>query len=163
MLSEKLTQELCDQVRFEYYSAYLYLGLSAQLDRMSYYGMSSWLRLQATEEVTHGSKIFDYLLRRDKPVELGPIDQPPMNFASPLKAFEAALAHEQKVSVRIDKLAQQAEADHDYMTGSFLEWFLDEQVEEERTVRQIADRLKLAGDSVQSLFMIDADLAKRNA
>ncbi len=158
MLSERLVKALCEQTTAEFHSAYLYLGLSAALEKLDYTGMAAWLRAHASEELVHGEKLYDYLLKRDAAIALGTIPAPPVQVNNPFDAFKAAYAHEQGQTKRLNALAKIASEENDFTTLSMLNWFLDEQVEEEDLVRRIVDRLNLADNEVSNLFLIDESL-----
>jgi ferritin len=161
MLSKKMQEALNGQINAEYYSAYLYLSMSAHCERINLKGFAHWFRIQVEEETAHVMKFFDYVVDRGGEVLLMPVEGPPTKWASPLAAFEAALAHEQHITGRIGKLVDLAIAESDHITNALLQWFLNEQVEEEATADQIVHQLKLAGDEPSALFMIDRELAAR--
>jgi ferritin len=162
-LTKEIAQALNDQINLELASAYAYLGMSAYFEHEGYTGFAAWMRLQGREENGHADRFFKYLLDRDGKVELQAIEKPRIHFKSPLEAFEASLAHEEKVSASINRVYELAAAHKDYATQSFLKWFLDEQVEEEKTVTEIINRLKLVGDSAGGLMQLDAEGGRRAA
>lgn len=157
----KVHEALNEQMRNEFYAAYLYLGMVAYFDERHLDGFASWMRLQNAEEIAHAMKLFDHLTDIGGKVVLQAIDQPPSEFASPLAVMEAALEHEQHVTRKIHKLYALAVAENDYATQVLLQWFVTEQVEEEKTVGDIVGRLRLAGDSPEALLLIDRELASR--
>lgn len=161
MLSQKMEKALNDQVNAEFYSSYLYLAMSAWFTEQNLTGMARWMSLQAQEEWAHGMKIFNFILERGGSVALGAIDEPPAEFESPLAIFEAAYAHEQKVTKLINDLADTADAENDKATGIMLQWFISEQVEEEASAEEIVEKLKLIKDSPNALFMMDSVLGRR--
>jgi ferritin len=161
MLSKKMQDALNSQINAEYFSAYLYLSMAAHFERVNLKGISHWFRIQVQEETMHATKFFDYVLDRGCPVTLATIQGPPTTWESPLAAFEAALAHEQGITARIGKLADLALAESDHATNALLQWFINEQVEEEATADQIVHELRLAGDAPAALFMIDRELGAR--
>jgi ferritin len=160
-LSDKLQKALNDQINLEFASAYAYLGMAAYFDHTAFSGFAQWMRLQGKEELGHASKFYDYVVDRGGKVGLLAIDQPKCEYAAPLDAFQTSLAHEQKVSKSICHLYELAMAEKDYPTLSFLKWFLDEQVEEEKTVSDLVQKLKLVGDNHNGLYQIDQLAAKR--
>jgi ferritin len=162
-LTPKLEHALNDQINLEFASFYAYLAMAAHFEHTPYSGMAQWMRLQSEEEFGHAKKFFDYLVRRGGKVKLQPIGQPELDFAAPIDAFRASLAHEQKVSKAICALYELASAERDYPTHSFLEWFLDEQVEEEKLVGDFIAKLELIGDNRNGLFHMDKLAAKRVA
>ncbi|NIP44838.1 MAG: ferritin [candidate division Zixibacteria bacterium] len=163
MLSSNMKKALNDQINAELYSAYLYLSMAAYFEDTNLPGMAGWMKAQAQEEVGHAMKFYGYVFDRDSKVELKAIDGPKTKWASPLAAFEDAYKHEQKVTGLIHKLVDLANKEKDHATRSFLNWFVDEQVEEEASTKMIADRLKVIGDSKPGLFMLDRELAGRGS
>ena len=163
MISEKMVDALNDQVNKEMFSSYLYLSMSAYFDGKNLAGMSQWMKLQAQEEYDHAMKFYDYILRVGGTVKLGAIDAPQNKWDSPLQIFEDSLDHERFISKSIHDLMDLAILESDHPTKSFLQWFVDEQVEEEDTVQQIVDSFKMFGDSKGGLFMFDRELGSRAA
>jgi len=160
-LSAKLEKALNDQLNLELASSYAYLGMAAWLASTPFTGFAKWMQLQSKEEVEHAEKFFEYLNDRGGKVVLQAIPQPKSKYASPLEVFEASLGHEQKVSASICKLYEAALAEKDYPTMSFLKWFLDEQVEEEKNVSEVLAQLKLIGENTNGLFHLDKIAGKR--
>jgi len=163
MISQSLADALNDQLKQELYSSYLYLSMSAFCDNQSLTGFAHWLRLQADEEREHAMKFFDFIQDRDGRAVLQAIPQPPREFGSPVNLFEQVLAHEQEVTSLIEQLYRKAVAEQDHATQIFLQWFITEQVEEEKTASQLLDTLKLAGDNKVALLMLDRELGARSA
>lgn len=161
MLSQTLHDAINEQINYELYSAYIYLAMAAYYDSITRPGFAHWMRVQAQEEVEHAMKFYTYIYDRGGKVALQAIEQPPADFRSELDAFEKALAHERKVTARINDLYAQAVKDNDYASQSFLRWFVDEQVQEERDASQIVEMLKMIGDSKNGLFMLDHELGER--
>ncbi|SIR50415.1 ferritin [Halanaerobium kushneri] len=161
MLKENVEKALNKQINAELYSAYLYQSMAAYFEDKSLAGFARWMDLQAEEEMIHARKIYDFVNERGGRVILEGIDKPKSDWDSNLEVFEDSLAHEQKVTAMINDLVALADQENDYATHSFLQWFVDEQVEEEDSVGEIVDKLKLVGDSAQSLFMMDDKLAAR--
>lgn len=161
MLSEKMNQALNDQIKWELYSGYLYLSMSAHLSHMGLSGFSSWMRYQAQEELLHGMKFYDYLNERGGKVELQQVEAPQSSWNTALEIFEQALEHEQLVTKRINDLVDVAMAERDHATNIFLQWFVTEQVEEEDNVGDIVNKLRLVGDGGNGLFMMDKELSLR--
>jgi ferritin len=162
MLKPTVQQALNDQVQKEFHSAYIYLSMAAYFEAENLPGAAHWMRDQAGEEQGHAMKLFDFIIDRGGRVTLQAIDAPPAAFASPLAVFQAAYAHEQKVTQSIHDLYALAIAEGDYPTQVMLQWFIDEQVEEEKTASAIAAQLQMVGDSPAALFMIDRRLAARS-
>ena len=162
MLNPAVEQALNDQIQKEFHSAYIYLSMSAYFEAGNLPGAAHWMRHQAEEEQEHAMKIFDFVHDRGGRVALQAIGQPPADFASPLAVFEAAYAHEQKVTKSIHDLYALAVKEGDYPTQVMLQWFIDEQVEEEKNASAIVAQLHMVGDSPAALFMIDRQLAARS-
>jgi len=162
-VSDAIQQAINDQIQKEFASAYLYLAMSAYFESLSLEGFAQWMRAQAQEEVVHGMKLFDHLHERGGRVRLGAVEQPQSDFDSPLAAFEMAAAHEAIVTKSIHTLFALAEGEHDYASQGILQWFSDEQVEEEATANTIVDRLRMIGDNPAALFIMDKELSGRSA
>ena len=160
-LSAKLEKSLNDQINLELSSAYAYLGMVAYFERTPFTGFGAWMRVQSGEEVGHASRFFKYIVERGGKVTLGAIAEPKCEYKSPLDVFKASLAHEQRVSAAICAIYEQAAGEKDYPTLSFLKWFLDEQVEEERNVSEILAKLELAGDNRGALYQLDKQAGRR--
>ena len=161
MLTKKMESALNTQINEEFWAAYLYLSMSAYFTAEGLPGFANWMHVQAQEEVTHAMKIYNYVLERDGRVTLEPVKAVATSWDSPLAVFEASLAHEQKVTAMIDKLVEVATEEKDHATRSMLQWFVDEQVEEEANAKAIIDSLKLIGDNGYGLYSVDKDLASR--
>ena len=161
MLSEKLTKALSDQVNLEYYSAYLYLAMSAAADGLGLKGSANWLFVQAQEEIAHGTYIYKYILDRGAAPLFAEIGKPPAAFSGINQIFEMGLAHEQMVTKSINAIATLAMKESDHACYQFLMWFVDEQVEEEASTTDILDKLSLIGDNKGLLLTLDYELATR--
>jgi len=161
MLSKNMVDALSAQVNAEYYSAYLYLSMSAAAGTAGLKGAANWLFVQAKEETSHGTRIYKYLLERGAAPSFAGIDEPPSSFSSINDIFEKVLAHEQLVSERINAIATLAMQELDHATYQFILWFVEEQIEEEASVNEILDKLRLLSDSKGSLFAIDTELGAR--
>ena len=161
MINEKVKETLNEQINKEFYSAYLYLAMSAHFDDMGLYGFANWTKVQAREEVDHGMIIFNYLIDRDCKIKLKQIDYPENEFGSPLQVFEKILEHEKYVTSLIDCIAYTSSEECDLATRNFINWYLQEQVEEEKNATDIITRLKLFGEEKTSLYLMDNELAKR--
>lgn len=149
------------QINAELYSSYLYLAMSADFASQNLMGFASWMRVQAQEELVHAMKMFDYVDQRGGRVMLEAIESPPTEWESPLAAFEAAYAHEQKVTARISELVELAVQQKDRGTENMLQWFVAEQVEEESSADAVVQQLRLVADAPGGLFMLDRELAQR--
>jgi ferritin len=162
MLGKKLQDLMNNQIQAEFYSAQLYLSMSAYSESETFRGFASWLKVQYEEETSHGMKFLHYILEQNGAVELKAIDAPPVKFGSMLKMFEEVLAHEKKVTAMINNLYEVALKEKDYASQIFLQWFINEQVEEEANATQIVAQLKLIGDkSIGGLFQMDHALGHR--
>lgn len=161
MISQAVQDAINEQIKHELYSAYLYLSMSAYAQSIPMPGLAHWTRLQSTEEVAHAMKLFDYVIDRGGRVTLRAIDQPPGEFRSPLDVAEQTLRHEQKVTGLIRQLYEAAAHENDYATQVELQWFISEQVEEERNAEDLLAKLKMVGDHPGALFMLDKELGAR--
>lgn len=161
MLTRKMEDALNAQINAEFWSAYLYLSMSAYFTGEDLPGFAHWMNIQYQEETAHAMKLFNYIIERDGKVELKPIDAVPAKWSSPLNAFEDALKHEQKVTQMINNLTDIAINEKDHATRSMLQWFIDEQVEEEASAKQLIGSLKLIKDNGFGLYSIDKDLSTR--
>jgi len=161
MMSAKLIEGFSAQVMREYYSGYFYLQMAAWCDSNALSGMSAWFRVQAQEEMCHGLMFYNYLLERNANIKLAAIPAPPSEFSSGTDVFQKGLEHEYTVTASINALMDQAIADNDHASRSFLNWFVDEQVEEESNFSKVVDQLKLFGSDPKSLLMIDKELGTR--
>ena len=161
MISEKMQDAMNAQINAELYSSYLYLSMAAYFEDTSLEGMANWMRCQAQEEIVHAMKFFRYINERGGTVTLTAIDGPETSWESPLAVYEQAYAHEQKVTGLINDLVSLAEELRDRADLSFLQWFVDEQVEEEDSARTVVDKLKLFGAAPQALYMLDRELGLR--
>jgi len=161
-MNEKLQTLLNTQVINEHGAALVYTQLAYEMDDLSFPGMRDWFYAQAEEERTHAQKFADHLLDRGYRVELGDIPVPSIKAATPLDAFEAAYAHEQKVSGQIREIARLADEVQDLDSRALVNWFLNEQIEEEDTVSEIIDQIKLVGNDGSGLLRIDARLGSRD-
>ena len=161
MISASMQKAVNDQINKELYSAYLYLSMSAWCESQNLPGAAKWLRQQAREEVAHGMKFFDFLNDREGRVTLGAIEKPGADFASPREIFEQALAHERKVTESIHKLYALATGENDIASLPLLQWFVSEQIEEEKNAGQIVERMKRAGSEGAALLFLDRQLGER--
>lgn len=161
MLKEKMLNAINEQINAEQYSALLYLSMSAYFDNMGLQGFSNWMYVQYQEELTHANKFFKYVCERGGKVELKTIKQMPTEFDGVIDVVEKTLEHEQLVTSLINNLMDIAVAESDHATQSFLNWFVDEQVEEEANVMEILDTLKLINGQGNGIFMLDRELRQR--
>jgi ferritin len=162
-LDKSLQDAMNEQLKNELYSAYVYLSMSAYYDSINLPGFAHWMRVQAQEEVNHAMKFYEFITDRGGRVVLKAIDQPPVEFQSPLDAFQRALEHEQRVTAMIHDLYALAVQQGDYASQVFLHWFVEEQVEEEKSASQIVETLKMVGEHGPALVMLDKALGEREA
>ncbi len=160
-LSAKVETALNNQLNLELLSAYAYLGMAAYFQQTPFTGFCQWMELQSQEELGHAHKFFNYIAERGGKVKLQAIPEPKCGYKSVLQVFETSLGHEQKVSASICEIYELALAEKDFPTLSFLKWFLDEQVEEEKSVGEMVAKLELVGDNRNGLFHLDKLAAKR--
>ena len=160
-LSEKLLEALNKQIVNELYSAYLYLSMAAYLDAKGLPGFATWMKAQAKEELEHAMKFYEYINDRGGRVRLDAIPKPPQDWPSITDLFKQALQHEKTVTASINRLAEMAEGEKDRATQVFLQWFIEEQVEEEKTFTEILGKLELTGETPQTLIILDAKLGER--
>ena len=160
-LGEKLEQAINDQIQAEIYSAYLYLAMSAYCEDISMPGYAHWLRVQSEEEIEHAMKFFHYVNERGGRVILQPIQQPEAEFDSPLDVAKQTYEHEQKVTSLIHDLYALAVEEKDYAAQVFLQWYIDEQVEEEDSATRLVEMFEMVKDSPNGLFMLDQKLGAR--
>lgn len=161
MISEKLQDAINEQINRELYSGYLYLSMAAYFDSMNLPGFANFMRVQEEEERFHAMKFYDFLNERGGRVVLKKIAQPEVDFDSPVEVFELSLKHEQFVTKSINELMDLAIAENDHATKSFLNWYVDEQVEEEDTMDGIVNKLKLIGGKGHGMLIMDKELGAR--
>jgi ferritin len=162
LLSDTLRAALNEQIKDELYAAYLYLAMVGYFKELNLDGFAHWYDLQRQEEIGHGLKIFEYVYDRDAKVELKALSAPPSSFQSPLDVAQQAFDHERAVTEKINDLYELATSEKDYQTQALLQWFLSEQVEEEKSALQVVERLKMAGNETAALFMLDREMGARS-
>jgi len=161
VLTKVLEDAINEQINKELYSAYLYLSMAAYCEAASLPGFAHWMRMQAQEEVFHAMKFFDHVNDRGGRVVLQAIDQPPTEWTSPLNVFQHVLEHEQMVTGLINQLYALAVKENDYASQMELQWFVTEQVEEEKNAGDVVGQLEMIGDQTTALLMLDSQLATR--
>jgi ferritin len=161
MLSKKVQKELNNQVNAEIYSAYLYLSMSSYCETLSLGGFANWMRVQFQEEMSHGLKIFDYINERGGQALLSAIDKPETSWKNIVDVFENVVKHEKLVTSLIHKLVEVARSEKDYATENMLQWFVNEQVEEEANAEQLLEDVKRIDGKGQGLLMLDRELRQR--
>ncbi|CCY62162.1 MAG: ferritin [Candidatus Gastranaerophilaceae bacterium] len=161
MINKKVEDILNAQINKEFYSAYLYLAMSAFFDEIGLYGFANWTKVQAREEVDHGMILFDYIIERDGTIDLQQINSPDRAFENPLQVFEKILDHERYVTESINCVASLSDDECDLATRHFINWYISEQVEEEANALDIIKKLKMFGEDKSSLYQLDKDLGAR--
>lgn len=161
MITKKMLDALNEQIKFEMYSAHLYLAMSAYIEHTGFKGMAKWLRVQYEEETFHFLKFYDYVKSRGGQIALKAIDAPPSDFGTPLETFKKVFEHEQQVTATIHKLYKIATEENDFATQIFLQWFINEQVEEEDSTSDVLNKLQLVGDKATNLLYLDKELGTR--
>lgn len=160
-MSKKMFDALNEQVKKEFYSSYMYLSMSAYFADMGLPGFANWLRVQAKEEVTHATKMYDYILSRGGKVALKAIDAPPAAWKNPLAVMEAGLEHEKFVTKCLNELTDLAVKEKDHATQIFLSWYITEQVEEEENFSDLVNSLRLINGQGHGLLLLDRELGAR--
>lgn len=161
MLSKKMQEAFNTQIQAEQASSYLYLSMAVYCEAKNFKGFGHWLKVQYQEENGHAMKMVDYVLERGGSVALKTIEAPPVEFGSPLNVFEKVLSHEQQVTAAINKLYEVALEEKDYASQAFLQWFINEQVEEEASANEIVEKIKFIGDKGGGIIYLDKELGKR--
>jgi ferritin len=163
MINKTMQKSMNNQIQAELYSSYLYLSMSAYFESVNLPGSAHWMRLQSNEELAHAMKFLEHIQERGGRVKLMEIEAPPIDFESPLTVFKMAYEHEQKVTGLIHDLYKLALEQNDYAALTMLQWFVDEQVEEEQSALAVVEKLEMIGDNKMGLFMVDRELAQRQA
>ena len=163
MLKRNVLKALNDQINAEFYSAYLYLGMSAWCEDRNLPGFAAWMRKQFEEEQKHALKIFDYVLEQNEAVHLAAISAPPAVYKSLQEIWEETYAHEQHVTSLIHKVYALALKEQDFATQGLMQWYVNEQVEEEATAETLLHQVKTLAKSPEGLIMLDRELATRPA
>lgn len=163
MANSEMLTAINEQIKHEYFSSYLYLSMSAYFADMGLSGFAHWMRMQAEEELLHVNKMYDYVITRGGKIKLYAIDEPKAEWDSPLDVFTYGLAHEKYVTGRINALMDLALQTKDHAAHSFLQWFVNEQVEEEESFTDIINTLKLVAGDGRGLLLVDRELTGRTA
>ena len=161
MLEKKVEKAFNDQINAELYSSYLYLSMSAYFESLNLKGFANWMRVQAQEELVHAMKFCGFINDRGGRVTLGAIEKPETDWAGPKAAFEEAYKHECKVTALINSLVELAVAEKDHAANSFLQWFVNEQVEEEASADLMARKLATMEKAPGGLYMLDNEAGQR--
>ncbi|MBN1196126.1 MAG: ferritin [Candidatus Aminicenantes bacterium] len=162
MIKKTIQDALNQQINEELFSAYLYLAMAAQFSEMNLGGFSHWMEKQAQEELEHAMKFYHFINERGGRVELQAIKGPQKEWDSASRMMTESLAHEEHITECIHNLVELATREKDYATMNMLQWFVNEQVEEEAGVTEIVEKLKLIGERGQGLFMLDRELGARD-
>ena len=161
MLGKEIQDEMNEQMKNEFYAAYQYLSMAAYCESENLPGFAHWMRTQAQEETQHAMKFYDFILDRNGRVVLQAVEEPVVEFGAPLEVFERALEQEQRVTAMINDLYGLAVRENDYASQTFLQWFVTEQVEEEKNAGDVVETLKMIGDRSEALFLLDRELGRR--
>jgi ferritin len=162
-MNEAVQTALNDQIKHELASAYFYLSASSYCESVNLSGFAAWLRSQSREEVSHAMRLFDFMHDRGSRAVLQALEQPGHGFTSALDAFTQAQQHEQFVTASIHEIYALAVREQDFPAQVLLQWFITEQVEEEKNVSQIVEELKMVGDNMSALLMLQRELGARRA
>jgi ferritin len=161
MISKKMADRINEQINKEMYSGYLYLGMAARMQEAGYKGVGNWLTIQYHEEMFHAMRMYAYLQDQGAAVELKAIAKPEFKDQTVKEIFEHALEHEKGVTKSIHEIMAQAIEEKDFATQSFIKWYVDEQVEEEKNATEILQTVGLVGNSAQGVFLLNVELGKR--
>ena len=161
MLNQRIEKELNSQLNKELFSSYLYMSMSAYFQSVDLLGFANWMQIQAQEELTHAQKFYDFINERGGRVVLEALDKPQTEWDSPLRAFEDALTHEEFITSSINDIVTVTNEEKDYASQIFLQWFVTEQVEEEASVSEVINKLKLMKDAPGAMYMLDKELGQR--
>ena len=161
MLSQKLHDAINAQINAELWSAYLYLAMSLDAENKGYKGVANWFYVQFQEEQAHARIFMNYLNSRDAKVTLLPIEEVPATWDSVLDMYKQTLEHEKNVTSLINNLAFIANEDRDFASINRLVWFIDEQVEEEESAREMIATVEAVEDNKYVMFMLDKELGAR--
>jgi ferritin len=160
-MNQRITAAFNDHLNAEFFSSYLYLAMVNYFTAKNLEGMAIWMRIQVDEERMHAMKFLDYINNRGGRVVLQQVAQPKIEWANPLDAFQDAYDHECLISRKIHELVDLAVKESDHAANAFLQWFVNEQVEEEANVLRIVEKLKLIGDNATGLLLMDQQLGQR--
>jgi ferritin len=161
VLSKIMQDAMNEHLNQEFYASYLYLSMSAYCESINLPGFAHWLRVQSQEEYAHAMKLFDFINNREGRVVLHPIAQPTIEFNSALDVMQQTLDHERHVTQQINRLYDTAVQEEDYATQVHLQWFISEQVEEEKTASNLVEHLKLIGNQGDALLLLDREMGNR--
>lgn len=163
MISAKMQKALNKHLNEEMFSSYLYLSMSAYFETKNLKGFANWMRLQSQEEYMHAMKFYSYIIQVGGNVTLAQINAPKTSWKNHMEVFKETLEHEKYITELINKLVDLAIQEKDHATNNFLQWFVNEQVEEVATAEDIVNKLEMIGDNKNGLFLIDRELGTRVA
>ncbi len=152
-ISENMAKKINEQIEAEFFSYWTYLAMAYKLHHMGFKGFAAWYEAQATEEMTHATKMAGYLVEVGAEVKLGTLKAPKSDYSSVQEIVKTALDHEKMITGRINDLIDVAQSENDRATENFLMWYIDEQVEEESTARQLLEMVELAKEKIQLLLL----------
>jgi len=161
MVSEKIVTLVNEQISKEQYAAQLYLSMSAWFYAQDLEGIGNYFRVQSKEELMHADKMFDYVNDIGGQIILNEVPKPPHEFNNAQEIFEKALDHERLVTKSIFNIVKAANDEGDFATTSFLQWFINEQVEEEASASLLVTKIKMVKDNPSALYLFDQELAQR--
>jgi ferritin len=161
LLGKAIEEAMNEQIKNEFFAAYQYLSMAAYCEAENLPGFAQWMRAQSREEAEHAMKFYDFILERNGRVALRALDRPLVEFGSPLEVFAQALEHERRVTAMINDLYALAVSENDYASQTFLQWFVTEQVEEEKNTGDVVETLKMVGEKSEALFLLDRELGQR--
>lgn len=161
MLSSNLLEKLNEQVNFEIYSAYTYLAMASYCESIDLSGFANFFKVQFQEEIFHGMKFYDYIFQKNGIVTLEQIEKPNASFENVFDVFEKGYEHEQEVTNKLYNIADVAAEEKEHATVNLLNWFINEQVEEENTFNTILKKIKRCENNSAALYMLDDELAAR--
>jgi len=160
-MNKRVADALIKQVNKEFFSAYLYLAMEQHLEADGMSGMANWMHQQFLEEQFHANKMMKYINARGSKVVLEQIDQPKVEWDSIADIFDDVLEHEKSITESINAIQVIAVEENDFATMSFLQWYIDEQIEEEENAEAIIKQISLIGDNGYGLLMLDKEMAQR--
>ncbi|MFC1584299.1 ferritin [Fibrobacterota bacterium] len=161
MINKKVEQAINKQINAELFSSYLYISMAAWFEAKNLKGFANWMRVQAQEEIVHAMKFFNFVIDRGGKAIMTAIDAPKVNWKNSIEIYHDALKHEQKVTSLINNLLTLAEKENDHASSSLLQWFVDEQVEEEASASDMLEQLKLVNGRGSGLFILDREARQR--
>lgn len=163
MISVKMQKALNKHLNEELFSSYLYLSMAAYFESKNLKGFATWMKIQSQEEYMHGMKFYDFINQVGGKVTLTQINAPKTSWKNIMEVFIETLAHEKYITDLINKLVDLAILEKDHATNNFLQWFVNEQVEEVATAEDLVNKLEMIGDNKNGLFMLDRELGSRTA